>query len=173
MSARASRWSRSTGLPPVTLGAGGIAILPRNDPHLLASRIGLPPADVGDIGWVTAPAVPPGRGGSDGPAAEVWCGFLGTATHEHAHPLLDALPALLTLDVVGRRRQWLDRSMRFLAEQPPRRKWSRGSPSFSWRRRSANMSNGCRPGAKGWLRGLADPAVSKALSIIHIAMPKT
>src|SRR5215213_27181 len=33
------------GLPPATLEAGGIAILPRNDPHRLASRCGLAPAN--------------------------------------------------------------------------------------------------------------------------------
>ena len=33
-------------MPPVSLDAGSIAILPRNDPHLLASRTGLPPANV-------------------------------------------------------------------------------------------------------------------------------
>ena len=38
------------GLPPVTLGPGSIAILPRNDAHLLASRTGLPPPDPRWIG---------------------------------------------------------------------------------------------------------------------------
>src|SRR5918995_754687 len=57
------------GLPPTVLEAGAIAILPRNDPHMLASRTGLPP--------------------------------------------------LLTLDVRGGEAQWLDSSMRFLAEQNP------------------------------------------------------
>jgi hypothetical protein len=32
------------GLPPTKIDAGTIAILPRNDPHTLASRIGIPPA---------------------------------------------------------------------------------------------------------------------------------
>ena len=33
------------GMAPVTLEAGSVAILPRNDPHRLASRAGLRPAD--------------------------------------------------------------------------------------------------------------------------------
>ena len=37
------------GLPPVSVEAGGIAILPRNDPHMLASRSGLPPADATEV----------------------------------------------------------------------------------------------------------------------------
>ena len=154
------------GLPPVTLGPGGIAILPRNDPHLLASRIGLAPADVGEIGWVTADGVHRVSSGTDGPKAEVWCGFLG-ASKSNAHPLLDALPALLTLDVSGGEAQWLDSSMRFLAEQNP-------SPEMVARLAELFLAQAIReyvdslpPGSKGWLRGLADPAVSRVLSTIH------
>ena len=65
------------GQPPTTLGAGGIAILPRNDPHRLASRTGLTPAGVGEISRVTTEGVHRVTTGTDGPKAEVWCGFLG------------------------------------------------------------------------------------------------
>ena len=33
------------GAPPVAVHAGEIVLLPRNDPHLLASQAGLAPAD--------------------------------------------------------------------------------------------------------------------------------
>ena len=154
------------GQPPVSLGPGSIAILPRNDPHMLASRSGLPPADVSEVGWITADGVHHVANGTDGPKTEVWCGFLGTAKSS-AHPLLDALPAMLTLDVSGGEAQWLDSSMRFLAEQNP-------SPEMVARLAELFLSQAIReyvdslpPGSDGWLRGLADPAVSKALSIIH------
>jgi pimeloyl-ACP methyl ester carboxylesterase/AraC-like DNA-binding protein len=154
------------GQPPVTLGPGGIAILPRNDPHLLASRSGLPPADVSEVGWITSDGVHHVLNGTDGPKTEVWCGFLGTAKSS-AHPLLNALPALLTLDVSGGEAQWLDSSMRFVAEQSP-------SPEIVARLAELFVAQAIREyvgrlpaGSSGWLRGLADPAVSKALSIIH------
>ena len=47
---------------------------------------------------------------------------------------------------------------------------SRSWPSCSWPRPSANMSSDLPLGASGWLRGLTDPAVTKALSIIHSAL---
>jgi pimeloyl-ACP methyl ester carboxylesterase/AraC-like DNA-binding protein len=154
------------GQPPVTLGPGGIAILPRNDPHLLSSRTGLPPAEVSEVGWITADGVHRVTTGSDGPKTEVWCGFLGTAKMSE-HPLLDALPAMLTLDVSGGEAEWLDSSMRFLAEEHP-------SPEIVARLAELFLSQAIReyvdrlpPGSTGWLRGLTDPAVSKALSIIH------
>ena len=55
------------GQPPVALGPGGIAILPRNDPHLLASRTGLKPAHVSEVSWITADGVHHVANGTDGP----------------------------------------------------------------------------------------------------------
>jgi pimeloyl-ACP methyl ester carboxylesterase/AraC-like DNA-binding protein len=154
------------GMEPVTLGPGSIAILPRNDPHLLASRPGLPPADVNDVAWTTEEGVHKVANGTDGPETMVWCGFLGTAKSS-THPLIEALPPLLTLDVTGGEAQWLDSSMRFLAEQRP-------SPEMVARLAELFLAQAIREyvqqlpsSSKGWLRGLTDPAVSKALSIIH------
>ena len=106
------------GMAPVTLEAGSIAIVPRNDPHRLASRVGLRPADASEISKVTAEGVHRVSSGTDGEKTEVWCGFLETANTSD-HPLLDALPPLLTLKIVGGEAEWLDTSMRFLAEQKP------------------------------------------------------
>jgi len=41
------------GQPPQILDAGTIAILPRNDPHTLASRSGMPEAKPADVSWIT------------------------------------------------------------------------------------------------------------------------
>src|SRR5688500_17877892 len=41
------------GAPTTVVKAGQAAILPRNDPHLLARRPGLPPVDASDIVVVT------------------------------------------------------------------------------------------------------------------------
>jgi pimeloyl-ACP methyl ester carboxylesterase/AraC-like DNA-binding protein len=154
------------GLPPTSIDAGTIAILPRNDSHTLSSRSGLSPADVSDVHWVTTEGVHHVSTGTAGPVSEVWCGFLGAA-QSSAHPLLDALPPLLTLDVTGGEAQWVDTSLRFLAEENP-------SPDTVARLAELFLSQAIREyvdklptSSKGWLRGLADPAVSKALSIIH------
>ena len=154
------------GLPPTIVEAGGIAILPRNDSHLLSSRTGLHPADASEVGWITADGVHRVKAGTEGNRTEVWCGFLGTEKSA-GHPLLDALPPLLTLNASGGEAQWLDSSMRFLAEEKP-------SPDIVARQAELFLAQAIReyienlpPGSEGWLRGLVDPAVSKVLSIIH------
>jgi pimeloyl-ACP methyl ester carboxylesterase/AraC-like DNA-binding protein len=154
------------GQPPVTLEAGDIAILPRNDPHTLASRPGLPPADASAVRRMAADGVHRVTTGTDGPKAEVWCGFLGTAKSSE-HPLLDALPPLLTLDVNAGEAKWLESSMRFLAEESPSPEIVAKLAELFLAQAIREYVNQLPPSSKGWLRGLTDPAVSKALSIIH------
>jgi len=154
------------GMPPATLEAGDIAILPRNDPHRLASRSGLTPADASEISKVTTQGVHRVSSGTDGPKAEVWCGFLATAK-DNEHPLLEALPPLLTLNVKRGEAEWLDSSMRFLAEEHPSSEVVARLAELFVVQAVRDYIVRLPAGATGWLRGLADPAVSRALSVIH------
>jgi pimeloyl-ACP methyl ester carboxylesterase/AraC-like DNA-binding protein len=154
------------GMPPAVVEAGGIAILPRNDPHLLASRTGLQPANADDVSWITADGVHHVAQGTDGPKTEVWCGFLGTAKSS-AHPLLDALPPLLVLDVADGEAEWLDSSLRFVAEEQPPPDVVAKLAELFLNQAIRDYVEALPVDAQGWLRGLTDPAVTKALSIIH------
>jgi pimeloyl-ACP methyl ester carboxylesterase/AraC-like DNA-binding protein len=154
------------GVAPVKCRAGEVVILPGNAPHRLSSQPGLEPARVEDITVVTDEGVHRIQYGSDGPGAQFWCGFLGTAAVT-AHPLLDALPPLLTLDVDAGEEAWLDASMRFLAREQP-------GPEMVARIAEVFIAHAIREyvetlpaHSQGWLRGLSDPAVSKALAMIH------
>jgi pimeloyl-ACP methyl ester carboxylesterase/AraC-like DNA-binding protein len=154
------------GLPPAVVNAGEIAILPQNVPHRLASRPGLPAADMSEIIWITKDNIHRVETGTGGEKTECWCGFLGTAK-SGTHPLLDALPPLLTLDVASGEGQWLESSMRFVAKESP-------PPDVVAKLAEVFLAQAIRDyiedlpaSSKGWLRGLTDPAVSKALAIIH------
>ena len=154
------------GLPPASVSAGEIVILPHNEPHLLSRRTGLRPVDASDVTWITADGVHRVASG-DGPGTtQVWCGFLGTAKSS-SHPVLDALPPMLTLDIKSSREEWLDSSMRFVAER-------QASPEMIARLSELFIAEAVREyvdqlpqGGTGWLAGLRDPAVAKALSVIH------
>ena len=153
------------GVPPVHCQAGEVAILPRNDPHYLASRRGLPPLDASEVTWVTDRVHHIACG--NGPeTTELWCGFLGTAKSS-AHPLLDALPPVLKVDIKTSQEDWLESSLRFVAEEVPTPDVvSRLAESFVVQAIREYLAS-LPPGASGWLGGLLDPAVAKALSIIH------
>jgi AraC-like DNA-binding protein len=154
------------GLPPVEVGAGTIIILPRNDLHLLSSRVGLPPADVGEISWTTSEGVHRVLCGTPGEKTEVWCGFLGTARSSD-HPLMEALPPMLTLDVSSQEAQWVESSLRFLSVGHPTPEIVARLAELFLAQAIRNYVDGLPESSKGWLRGLTDPAVSRALSIIH------
>ena len=154
------------GLEPVPISPGTIVIVPRNDPHLLTSSPGIPPADVEDISWVTKEGVHRVCCGTPGPELDVWCGFLGT-TDKTDHPLLYALPPLLTLNAVGHEAQWLESSLRFLSEGNPSSEMVARLAELFLAQAIRDYVQGLPASSQGWLRGLTDPAVSKALSIIH------
>jgi pimeloyl-ACP methyl ester carboxylesterase/AraC-like DNA-binding protein len=154
------------GAPPVEAKPGDIILLPRNDPHLLYSRSGLQPVDSHELiqqaGNGPAKILIEG----EGEPASIYCGFLGVSA-EH-HPLLDSLPPLLKLDgnndVHG---DWVETSMRLLNE-------ARNSPELVTRVAELFFAEAIRrymeqlpPDQGGWLAGLRDPAIGKALAIIH------
>ncbi|QIK77879.1 AraC family transcriptional regulator [Sphingomonas piscis] len=154
------------GMEPREVAPGTIIILPRNDPHRLASACGLEPADVERIGWVTAEGLHRVTCGTGEGDTRVWCGFLGTA-RAGVHPLLDALPALLVLDVTGGSGAWVDSSMRFVAEAQP-------EPEMVAKLAELFLAQAIRDylsreggASEGWVRALADPALSRALGHIH------
>jgi pimeloyl-ACP methyl ester carboxylesterase/AraC-like DNA-binding protein len=160
------------GLPPATVRAGELVLLPRNEPHTISSGCCVDPCDVEDITVVTADGLHRISCGSGTDETAMWCGFLGTARNS-AHPLLESLPPLLILDVAAGQEAWVDASMRFMSEQT-------ASPETVARLAEMFLSQAIRdylerlpPGSAGWLRGLADPAVSKALSIIHTRYAET
>lgn len=153
------------GMPPAELEPGSIVILPRNDPHRLASAPGVPPADVEKVSWTTEKGVHRVTVGTGGERTKVWCGFLGA--QDGNHPLLDALPPMLTLKIGNQEAHWIDSSFRFLSAGNP-------SPEIVARLAELFLAQAIHEyvehlpeSSKGWLRGLTDPAVSKALSIIH------
>ena len=83
----------------ITLGAGDVALLPRNDLHLMGSDLSLPPVAGGEV------IQPPKNGGlfsihhgGGGGRTQMICGFLGCASAER-NPVISTLPPLLTFNI--------------------------------------------------------------------------
>lgn len=154
------------GQPPILAEAGDIILLPRNDSHLLFTKAGLKPID----SHAAIEAAPNGPAkvviDNGGDPVAFYCGFLGVSAE--SHPLLDHLPALLKLDASDEAHSdWVETSMRMLSE-------AQQSPELVARVAETFFAEAIRRymqrlprGERGWLAGLREPAVAKALSVIH------
>lgn len=160
------------GHAPIDVNAGEVVLLPRNDPHQLASEAALPPVSArsliqsGSDGGLARIV----HGGGGAPTRVV-CGFLGTEAG--FNPLIDALPKVLKLDVRnGLSREWIEASVHFAANELI---LGRLASSEVMSRLSElllveavrHYSETLGGDASGWLRGLKDPYVGRALALIH------
>ena len=155
------------------LRTGEVALLPRNDLHLMGSDLSLPPVAGSDI--IQSPKngglLSIHHGGAGGRTRMV-CGFLGCASAE-GNPVLSTLPRLLKLDVEqAGSAEWIRSTFQYAAEEV-----SAGRPGSETV--LAKLSEllfveavRCYAAAlpdqhTGWLAGLRDPYVARALALLH------
>jgi len=162
------------GETPTALEAGDVICFPHGDPHVLASAPGMRAAP--DLAAFARPADAPlpftvkyGTGPAD---TELVCGFLGCDARPF-NPLLAALPRVLRAsDRDGPRSGWLSRFVE-VAEAESRSPGLGGEGVLS--RLSELMfvelvrrhMEGLAPDRAGWLAGLCDPHVGRALAALH------
>jgi AraC-like DNA-binding protein len=160
------------GEPTIEVRAGEIVLLPRNDVHTLASAPGLastsarrliqPSAD-GGLAQISH--------GGGGEAAHLVCGFLGS--EESYNPLIAALPRVLKLDVrEGASRDWVEASVRYAASELTAGRFASSSlmsrlSELLFVEAMRQYSVASTDHASGWLKGLADPQIGRALVAIH------
>jgi AraC-like DNA-binding protein len=164
--------------PPTEVRAGEIVLLPRNDPHLLASEPGLEPVR----GHHLVQPSPDGglariRHGGGGEPTQLVCGFLGS--DDARDPLIASLPPVLKLDVrQGASGDWIEASVRFAAKELAAGRLA--TSGVLSRLSELLLAEAVREyaatlpvGAAGWLKGVADPQVGRALALMHggIAAP--
>lgn len=156
----------------VRVRAGDLVILPRNDRHLVGSDLAVPPIPFELLDQR------PGEGGvvrvthpGSGTTTRFFCGFLG---HDNVnHPLINALPRVLHLRLRDpAAAQWIESSLRFAAQ--PIRAAHGASPSLLGRLAELLFAEAVRQylaqqpeGTTGWLSGLGDAKVGRALALLH------
>ncbi len=182
-------WAALPGQPPVRLAAGDVVVFPQGDSHVLCSAPGIAPMrfspdwvaatrDVpkpmpvalfssSDFAW-GAPACAPSGGGTDG--GNIVCGFLG-CDHGPFNPLLAALPRLLHVPADGDG-AWIRHLMRqaVLASHSA----APGGVAVAERISETMFIDAIQRYARqlpdhatGWLAGLRDRHVGRALALIH------
>ncbi|MCU0836494.1 MAG: AraC family transcriptional regulator [Chromatiaceae bacterium] len=184
MIARGSGWAAVDGQPPVRLGAGDVVMFPQGDQHVLSSAPGIEPlrrtAD-----WVFSTRKEPKpmpisyhhgvvEAGAPLPVEEAdmvaVCGFLGCDLKPF-NPLVSALPRILHLPA-GKAGDWVSRviDQAVIESSSPRP----GGDAVLERLAEMMLVDAARryldslpEDATGWLAGLRDRFVGKALSLMH------
>jgi AraC-like DNA-binding protein len=158
---------------PVEIMAGQAVIFPHNHAHLLGSRLDLPPvpakqlvcASPGADLWMV-------RHGGGGEKTRIVCGFLGGDRLE-GNPLTASLPPVLCFDARdGSAAAWMRSSFEFAADEIAAHRV--GSESVLAKLSELLFVEALRRYVEelpeqetGWLAGLKDPFVSRALSMLH------
>jgi AraC-like DNA-binding protein len=158
--------------PPLEIGAGEIVLLPRNDGHTLASAAGINPINAHDL---IQPAADGGlvqiSHGGGGEATHLVCGFLGS--EEVYNPLLATLPRVLTLDVRhGASRDWVEASVRFAARELAEGRFAASGvmsrlSELLFVEAVRSYASTLSEEETGWLKGLQDPHIGRALALLH------
>jgi AraC-like DNA-binding protein len=155
--------------PPIRAQAGDILLLTRNDPHVLGSEMECARVDAHQLieipdGGVLARI----HWGGGGDRTVMFCGFLGTDSPMTT--VLQCLPPILKVSTnEGPRRQWLVSSLQFAAAEV-----RDGSAAEIARLAELLFADAVRqyvetlpPAEGGWFAALRDPAIGRALALIH------
>lgn len=154
------------------VGSGEALMLPRNDMHVFGSTLSLPVIPVSElIEPPNAHGVSKIEHGGGGPRTRLVCGFMGG--NAQLDMLLSSLPPFLKIDVQALPGgDWIHHTFAYAA-----RTFGDGEPGAatvlakvsevlfveSVRRYLASLP----PEETGWLAGLRDPIVGRALSLLH------
>jgi AraC-like DNA-binding protein len=161
------------------IGAGEVVLLPRNDVHLMGSDLSLPPVAGSDIiqapkdgGLFSIKHGGAGHNGGTGRRTRMICGFLGCIGAE-GNPVISTLPPLLKLSAEhGGPAEWIRSTFQYAAEEVSAGR--AGSETVLAKLSELLFVEAVRryaealpAGQTGWLAGLREPYVARALALLH------
>jgi AraC-like DNA-binding protein len=171
---RGECWGGTVGEPAVRVATGDIIVFPHGDPHVMSSTPGMRAAPRYEMFRRPADQALPfelkeGGGGAEG--AHLVCGFLGCDARPF-NPLLATLPRVLHVSQRAAEDSWLSQFFRAaVAESSQRRA---GGEAMLARLSELMFVEVVRrhleslPSEQtGWLAGLRDPFVGRALGLLH------
>jgi AraC-like DNA-binding protein len=167
------------GSEPIAFESGDILVLPHGGPYLMCSAPGVPPEldreqtlrFFRDMAAGTLPFVIP-EGGGNSPRARFICGFLGCDLAPF-NPLFASLPPILHIrHASGSRTDLLDRLVDLaIAEAQTRRAGGEsirlGLSELMFVEVLRRHLETLAADGPGWLAGLRDPKVGRALALLH------
>jgi AraC family transcriptional regulator, alkane utilization regulator len=159
----------------VTLVAGDLLLFPQDDRHFLGSDPQIAPMGVG--GMVSAEDMASGefvqiRHGGGGPVTRFVCGYLA-CNRSLSRPLFEALPRMLRIPVgdgpaSSLLRELLRTAVReTIAERPGTESMLSKLSELMFVEAMRRYVDGLPPEGRGWLSGVRDPHVGRALGLMH------
>jgi AraC-like DNA-binding protein len=155
------------------VGPGEVVLLPHNDTHLLGSDLDLPPVMGSDI------IQPPKEGGlfsihhgGDGARTRMVCGFLA-CDNADGNPVLSTLPALLKLNAEeNSAAEWIRSTFQYAAAEvadgrPGSETVLAKLSELLFVEAVRRYADTLAEGQTGWLAGLRDRHVARALALLH------
>lgn len=163
---------RVEGSETIDVGEGELVLLPHNDAHSFGSDLST--ANIAAHTLVQPPQ--PGgiariKHGGGGNATQLLCGFLGSATS--FSPLLSALPPLLKLDIRSSASgAWIESSFRFAASEIAAGRMGSATviaklSELLFVEAVSKYVEALPTDRRGWLAGLRDPQIARALGLLH------
>lgn len=155
--------------------AGELLVVPRGESHIMGSARDLSPIPAAQllaekVAQAAGGVIKLDHGGGGG-TVQIICGFLA-AQEVLKNPLLSALPRLFTVDMRGSAAGWLESSMRFATLEADGSK--PGSTTVLAKLSELLFVEAIRrhvdtipEDQKGWLGGLRDRFVARALALMH------
>jgi AraC family transcriptional regulator, alkane utilization regulator len=158
---------------PTLLRSGELLLLPHNDVHLMGTDLNLPPVMASDI------VLPPDgsglhsiRHGNGGAVTKLICGYLGCETVQ-GNPIIPAMPSLIHLKIEEfGPAEWIRSSFLYAASEISAGRI--GSDIVLAKLSELLFVEAVRryvdsvpAGQTGWLAGLQDASVARALGLMH------
>jgi AraC-like DNA-binding protein len=160
------------GAPTAMLQAGDVIVFPHGDAHTMSSAADVAPAPPADLLALLRRGPREVRFGGGGATSRFVCGYL-SCDPRLCRPILTALPRVLTVNLRGQDDPgWLELSIRYaVAEAAAARPGGAGVLAKlsevlfveTLRRYMAQLG----PEQTGWLAGVRDRVVGKALALMH------
>jgi len=168
-------FARIVGEEPIAMRAGEVVVFTRSDPHIMSSHPDLradpPTADVLDI--ATAGRMPfyINCAGGGSRSVRLVCGYLACDALPF-NPLLEALPPVIKAGDASGDGGWLGQFIKLAVSEVAEKR--AGSETMLTKLSELMFVDVLRryveslpPQQTGWLAGLRDPHLSKALALIH------
>lgn len=171
-----SCYAAMLGQEAVLIEEGEVIVFTRGDAHVMSSRPGMraQPVTQAELDAATSGALPFFRRVGDGgtPSVKLVCGFLACDAQPF-NPLLDHLPPIIKMGkIAGTDTSWLGEFIRLAVAETSHKR--AGGESVLAKMSELMFIEVVRrhleslpPGKKGWLAGLRDPHVGKALAFMH------